>query len=58
MEKGEDALSAVEAYRQAAMRATGIEEIPEVLVKQLKRMIWDPDLEKEKKTSESTHLYI
>ena len=39
MEKVEDALSEVEANRQAAMRATGIEEIPEVLVKQHKRMI-------------------
>ena len=58
MGKEEGALSAVEAYRRVAMRVTEIEEIPEVLVKRHTRMSWDQDLEKEKKTSESTHLYI
>ena len=58
MEKVEAALSKVAAYRRAAMKATATEEIPEVLVKRHTRMSWDQDLEKEKKTSESTHLYI
>ena len=58
MGKVEGALSAVEAYRRVAMKATATEEIPEVLVKRHKKMSWDPDLEKEKQTSESTHLYI
>jgi hypothetical protein len=54
----EGALSAVEAYRRVAVKATATEEIPEVLVKRHTKMSWDPGLEKEKKTSESTHLYI
>ena len=58
MEKVEAALSKVEAYRRVAVKATATEEIPEVLVKRHKKMSWDQDLEKEKKTSESTHLYI
>jgi len=58
MGKVEGALSAVEAYRRVAMKATGIEEIPEVLVKLHKKRSWDPDLAKEKKTSELRHLYI
>lgn len=58
MGKVEGALSAVEAYRRAAMKATATEEIPEVLVKLHKKRNWDPDLAKEKKTLESTHLYI
>tara|TARA_B100001173_G_C15982091_1_gene545043 strand:+ start:1133 stop:1354 length:222 start_codon:yes stop_codon:yes gene_type:complete len=58
MEKVEAALSKVVAYRRAAMKAKATGEIPEVHVKRHKKMSLAPDSEKEKKTSESTHLYI